>query len=86
MCRICLELTLKTIEQRLIITFEEVSHIALVFPLLTLNKQMRFVNKGSYRLLKMCYAEITLAFGGWSFLKNIVVNWSWSIVFRLKAL
>ena len=45
MCEICSKLTIKTPEQRqwrrsgaFIVNFEQISHIVLIFPLLTLNE------------------------------------------------
>ena len=44
MCEVCSKLAIKTPERRhlcrVFINFEQISHIVLVFPLLTLNKQM----------------------------------------------
>ena len=47
MCEICLKITIKTIERHhwrcsglFIVNFEQISHIILVFPLLTLDKKI----------------------------------------------
>ena len=57
-CGICSKLTIKTPKQLqwcrcgfFIVNFEQISHIVLVFPLLTKNKQM------SARIMSCCYSE-----------------------------
>ena len=72
MCEISSKLTIKTPEQHLwrrlcvfIINFEQISHIVLVFPLLTLNKQMP---AGIYRS------------GGWELFERVIVFLGYSEV------
>ena len=48
MCDICLKSTIKTPERRsgvVIVNFEQISHIVLVFPLLALSKEMPVIIK-----------------------------------------